>query len=199
VPAARATPSRIETARTAGRGTVRHRRTGRSRAVPFAFKLTHYQLVAIQPQLRLSPTVTISTGWHPYALPADSAREDCRVGVSHRALISATTVRRPSFNSGCDGPGRSSVAGEVRADGFTGSPLPPLPMVTDLRILHSNGREIGPLSVSHPRRASCPGQSHAPLPIRSHGVQVSPTTSNPHAATLPAHGFDARQPHRLAG
>jgi hypothetical protein len=25
------------------------------------------QLVAIQPQLRLSPTVTISTGWHPYA------------------------------------------------------------------------------------------------------------------------------------
>jgi hypothetical protein len=73
------------------------------------------------------------------------------------------------------GGGRSRIrTWEGEADGFTASPLPAFPMGTDLRILHSCGREIGPLSVWRPCRASCPGQSHASLPIRSHGVQGVP-------------------------
>jgi hypothetical protein len=67
----------------------------------------------------------------------------------------------PSSQAISAGGGRSRIrTWEGVADGFTGSPLPPFPMGTYLRILHFDGREIGALSVWRPYLASCPGQSH---------------------------------------
>jgi hypothetical protein len=122
-----------------------------------------------------------------------------RSGTSSSQKQQPARQGKPSSQAIFAGGGRCWVRTNVgEADGFTGSPLQPLPTGTDLRILHSDGREIGPLSVWRPCRASCPGQSHAPLLIRSHGVQVSPTTSNSHAARRRVRCSPTAPPCRLS-
>jgi hypothetical protein len=72
-------------------------------------------------------------------------------GTSSGQKHQPATPRKPRPRAISAGSGRCWVRTNVgEADGFTGSPLPPFPMVADLQILHSPPRENRVLSVWRP-------------------------------------------------